>query len=570
MGVQPVTFSSAGQSSQHLIPGGFSRRNYIPSNGGGVSAGNVVILGDSRLGKPGELLIFSNASEAQSTLLSGDGLEGVIQAFDPGNDIVPQQIGFVRVNDGSEASTTLLNSEDEIIAMDSFDYGLPMNQIRRKFSAGTAASTYKVEVIYKGNSVTIDNIVRESFSILYSGSGDPATITITPTTLSTACTGSTDDNLTITLADFPTVEELVTYINGQTNYTATLLTADGTQLSTHLDSITGVSILSELDIKSNLQAVIEAFESIPYVTNVTFEHTSRILPDVDTDYVFFTGGTDGAYTTTEWNTVLSYLLEKDVQFISTPVVTEAIHILIKNHCVQASSVEGKAERQFYVGCDIGETVDEAIERSKNLNSMYGSLCYNGYYQYNDSRIKTLYSASYFACKQVGMLSALAINNPTTWKSFNILGWEYELTKSQLNSLIANGVLAGGKKPNGTLITVRSVTTFQGNLLQKNEASCMRESLYIDRDLRTTIENALTGTPILGVSSLSAVDTIFERKIQEWYNLGIVVKGADKPLYWGYTRTIVADAIYINYTCYIATPNNFQFTTSNHAIYAEAS
>lgn len=569
MGVQPATFSSAGQSSQHYIPGAYSRRNYIPSDGGGVSAGNVVIMGDSRTGKPNELLIFSNASEARAALTSGDGLEGVIQAFDPGNDIVPQQIGFVRVNNGTQATTTLYNSTDEIISMDSFDYGLPMNQIRRKLSTGTLANSKKIEVLYKGESVTIDNIIRESFSILYSGSGDPATITITPTTLTTSCTDAATDDLTITLADYPTIEELVTYINGQANYTATMLTADGTQLSTHLDSIAGVSILAELDIMSNLQAVIEAFESIPYVTNVTFDHTSRILPDNDTDYVFFTGGTDGSYTTTEWTASLAYLLEKDVQFIATPVVTEAIHILIKNHCVTACSVEGKAERQFYVGCDIAETVDEAIERSKNLNSMYGSICYNGYYQYNDAGIKTLYSASYFACKQVGMLSALAINNPTTWKSFNVLGWEFELTKSQLNSLIANGVLTGGKKPDGTLITVRSLTSFQGDLLQKNEASCIRESLYIDRDLRTAIENALTGFPIIGVTQLTTVDTIFERKINEWYNLGIVIKGGDKPLYWGYTRTIVGDKIYINYTCYIAAPNNFSFITSNHAIYAEA-
>jgi hypothetical protein len=53
MGVDAVAFQSAGQRTEHYIPGTYSRTNYVKNSGGGVSANNAIIIGESR----GESLI---------------------------------------------------------------------------------------------------------------------------------------------------------------------------------------------------------------------------------------------------------------------------------------------------------------------------------------------------------------------------------------------------------------------------------------------------------------------------------------------------------------------------------
>jgi hypothetical protein len=572
MGVNPAIFTSAGQRSEHYIPGGYSRRNYIPNAGGGVSAGNVCILGESRAGEPHKLLVFSSANDARATLESGTGLEGVLKAFNPGGGLVPQQIGFMRVNKGTQSGRTLTKTGADVFSVKSFSYGVPMNQVKMKLEAGTISGSHKRTTEYKGSQFIQDNVERKSFSIQYTGAGSAAVMSISTTALSTTVTGGPGgENLSITLADYPTVSELVQYIEDHSAYTATVLTNDSTESTALFDLVTAQDIdTAAYTVKSDLQAIIEAFESSVLLEDVTLISATRIIPDNDTDWVYLTGATDGAYTTTEWGEALDNLLEEDIQLVATPVTTEAIHVLIKNHCDTANGVEGKAERQFYVGGAWGEDVSAVSARAAVLNSEYGSLCSPGFYDYNDAGVKTAYAASYYACKQVGALSALNLNNPTTWKTISHLGWEKDYKKSELNTLIQAGVLCGGKKPDGSLITVRSITTYQGSLLQKNEASMMRESLYMNRDLRTAVETALTGTPLLGETQLAAVDAIFYRKINEWFKAGLIVKGEDQAnLFWGYTRRIVGDQIQVEYNTYDTAPTNFTFITSNHNVLVTA-
>ena len=565
MGVNPATFSSAGQISQHYIPGAYSRRNFVSNEGGGVSAGNICILGYAELSEPKVLSVFDSANDARTALKSGEGLEAVIQAFAPGNDLTPQQVGFIRVNPGTQSERTLLLSAVDVFTVKSYSYGVPMNQVRLKYSAGTVVGSYKIETEFQGETSETDDIERDSFSIQYTGAGTPATMTIDATTLVTAITGgASSDDLSITLADYPTISELVQYIDNHASYTATILTDTITQLSTDLDAVTTVDLLAAYTVKSDYQALYEALVADPLLGDVTKEGIIRAVPTVDADYVYLTGATTGAYTTTEFTDALEVLEQEDVQLMATPSTEAAVHILIKNHCVSMNAVEGKRERQFYVGGATGEDETAVKLRASNLNSSFGSLCAPGYYAYNDLGVETLYAASYLGCKQVGMVSALSLNNPTTSKTMNILRWEKDYTRSQLNELIKGGVLTGARDQDGVYITIRSITTYQGSLLQKNEASIMRESLYQSADLRTRMEKALIGTPNLGDAQLATVDSIFERAIQDWKGQGIIVANGGL-LYSGYTRRIVGDQIIVEYNTWNTAPTNFVFITHNISV-----
>ncbi len=565
-GVNPATFSSAGQISQHYIPGAYSRNNFISNEGGGVSSGNICIPGYAETGEPNKLLVFSSANDARGELTSGEGLEAVIQAFNPGNDYTPQQVGFMRVNPGLQASRTLQLSSSDRYGIKSFSYGVPMNQLRLKFSAGTTSGAHKIQTEYKSQTSETDNIERKSFTIQYTGAGSSAPLQITATHLITAITGGPGgEDLNLALADYPTISELVEYINNQSAYSASVLTSTPTQNSIELDSIvTSVSILTSYTVKSDYQAVYEALVADPLLGTITKVGTVRTLPDYDADYVYFTGGTSGAYTTTEFTASLLVLEQEDVQLLATPSTEIAVHVLIKNHCVTMNSVEGRRERQFYVGGALSETVDQVKTRNATLNSAYGSNCSPGYYQFNDDSVETLYAPSYYGCKQVGMISALALNTPTTHKTVNILRWEKDYTRAQQNDLIQNGTLVGAKSQEGNYITIRSLTTFQDGLLQKNEASIMRETLYQDADLRKRVESALVGTPNLGNDQIATTTAIFERAIKDWAGLGIIVPNG-AVLYNGLVITINGDIINIEYNTWNTAPTNFIFITHNISV-----
>ena len=103
MGVSPAKFDSAGQSTQHYIPGNYSRRNTVGA-GSGVSSGNLCIIGSSMGGKPLTLHSVADKAEAKDLLVSGSLLDGVVQAFNGSNTYIPQQVFCMRVNVGTQSS----------------------------------------------------------------------------------------------------------------------------------------------------------------------------------------------------------------------------------------------------------------------------------------------------------------------------------------------------------------------------------------------------------------------------------------------------------------------------------
>lgn len=568
MGVDSVPFQSAGQRTEHYIPGAYSRTNYVKSAGGGVSANRAVFIGESKGGKPNTLYWFYSPSEAIDTLRSGPLLEAVLCAFSPGGDLVPQMVGAMRTNPGTQSSRTLKASTTDVILVKAWDWGLHTNQLKMKLEAGTAAGSKKVTLSFLGSESAIDNIVRPSIEIQYVGAGSAATMSISKTALTTTVTGA-DDSLNVDFASFPTIEDLVNYINDHSAYTCVAKTGDLTQKSAHLDGVTGQAIKATSYVAySNLQAIIEAIAKNPYAYSAAFVDAAptRVVPDVDTDWVYFSGGSHGACTVTEYTASLSALENEDVQIIGSSATDEAVHILIRNHCINMSSVEGRKERMFLVGGAAGETVDQAIARAKNLATDTGSLAYPGFvhYDFSDYSVKKTYSPAMYAAKLIGQEVALAINEPMTNKSVDILSWEADLKKGDLVKLIQAGVTAGGKSQDNRLATIRSLTTYQGNELQRCERSMRRESNYMSRDLREAISKSVGSAG--DDSSGGTEEAIFWTKVKAWHGEGLIVKADDGSLAWGLVIRRSGSATYIEYHTYLTAPKNFFFITANQHVY----
>ncbi len=568
MGIRKATFESGGQISQHAQPGGYSRLNFVKGSGGLSSSSNVVIAGDCRGGDPNKLLWFGSPSEAAEVLRSGPLLDAVRHAFSPGPGLTPQAIAAWRVNPGTRATRTHLKTAVNMITVSGWDYGLHTNQLKSKLTAGTTVGK-KLTVKFQNNDeVVTDNIYRASFEILYIGTGSACAMEITKTGLTTVCTGSTPDNLAIVFASFPTIEDLVNYINDQATYTCTIKTGVPTQKTIELDSVTGQAIKTvAYTAQSTLQAIIDAYKVMPYVGNAVYNSaaTTRDVPDVDADFVYFSGAVDGAYTASEWAVSLPLLKLEDVQFIGTSSEESATHALIRAHVEECNAVTGKAERQMIVGGAAGETTAQALVRSAAIGVDSGMLAYPGFtdYDFDDMNQTKTWSPAYHAAKLLGAISVLSIPEPLTNKVLNVLGWEVKLSSTEIDALITGGVCAGIKDRSGRFVCARSVTTWQGDELQRCEFSMMRIALYVSRDLRSSVEQSFVGKT-LNNSNIGKIDGVVIGKLSQYFDLGLF---NGKPSYWGYRKVINGDQVNIDYDANLTPPLNFMFVTSHMHVYA---
>lgn len=566
--LQPAIFQSGGQASSHYIPGAYSRIDFTKSAGGLSSINNAVIAGDARGGVPNTLLTFSSLSEAKAALRSGPLLDAIMHAFKPGPDYVPQRISAWRVNPGLQSGYAIKKTADTLINLKAWDNGLHTNQVKIKVEAGTNAGK-KVTIAFMSETPWVaDDLYRASLIIQYTGVETACALSINDTTLTTVTTAHSQE-LVITFSSFPTIQDLVNYINDQAGYVCTVSSLNPTKdLSNQLDWQTSVAIkAAPVTLTSSLQAMIDALVTCPWIDTAVYNVTvsGRAVPDNVASWAYFTGGTDGAYTSSEWAASLTLLEKEDIQFVGSSSEDAAIHALIKTHCESMNSVTGKNERQFILGGASGETVAQFITRCQNLNSWAGSLVYPEFQDWDrDSTHVIWWSPAYYAAKLIGMVTCVAIPEPLTNKQVSVLGFK-AISTTDIEKCIKNGGAVGRKTPTGLFVTTRMLTTYQGNELQKCEFSMVREALFINRDLRNAVEATFIGRAMTN-GLLTDVDSTVNLKLNQYASLGLF---NGDPMYWGYKRRVNGDQIIIEFNCYLTPPTNFIFITSHMAVYAQA-
>jgi hypothetical protein len=174
--------------------------------------------------------------------------------------------------------------------------------------------------------------------------------------------------------------------------------------------------------------------------------------------------------------------------------------------------------------------------------------------------------SIVACKVAGMEAAMGMSNPLTNKVLKVNSFGAKHRISELNKMIRGGIMPCGINEDGALVVIRAMTTYQGDNLGLNERSCVREALYMDRDIRKAFSRR-TGS--YDEPSKDEIVATLLRKAQQWYTLGYITKSDGGELVFDISVRFDGDKTYLVYSKFLRAPNNFTFITSNNMIYSSA-
>ena len=576
MGVSPAIFESAGQRSEHFVPGVYGR-SFNVSSPSGTSAGNLCILGKSNGGEPYKMLEFGGLADAQETLVGGELLDAIAYAFSGSNTYVPQKVYAMRVNNGTQSSVTLKTGVTDLLTLKSWDWGVHTNQLKVLIADGTIAGSKKITLGYKEKSESVDNIINAALDVTYLGEGVTPTVTVGTDSITLGAmtdveapdTPEPTDVITVSFADFDTLDALITRINEDVSeaWGVNIVGNNSSLKSNKLDTVTNVAIEETGTILyANFDAFVTAISSLSLIGSVEIlSENTRQVPDNTDAYVYFTGGTLGSYGYSQWVDALKALELEDIQIIATPSTDSDVHALISTHCTNMSDVINRKERTAIIGGIIGMTDDAAIAEAQGLNNRLVSFCCDNPIKVNliSGKTETL-SGAMLGVMLAAMESAMSPNTPLTFKQLNVLGFTKTRNVTNITSLIKAGIMVCNSNPENLseYICIRALTTFQGDDLINNERSMVREDLFMNRDLRAQFRPVI-GTA--GISTNAAIKTLKDRAV-EWALNGYIVPTDDNQNVWDIKVRIDGDKVFITYSRYLTAPVNFVFITAINHIY----
>lgn len=567
MGIRPAEFTSAGQTSRHYIPGAYSRRNTLSSRSG-VSSGKLCIIGVSTGGKPRTLIPLSGIAEAKEILQGGTLLDGVAHAFTGSRDYIPQTVYAMRINDGTQSTRTMTRDGVTFLTLKSKEYGQNANRIKMWYRAGTTGK--RITVSYRNDEYDIDNIGKTSMSVLYTGEGASAKCTVNATGLTLAAFDSDDqpieaDGLYVPWAECTSMEDLVTRINDTDKYTAAVVGAASDDLPSELDHVTDVAVSSETaEFTSDFAALISALKTVPFIESVTASGNSRQLPDDEPGYIYFSGATAGTSTVQDWGAALEALEKEDVQIIAAPVTDSAIHALIAEHCSSMSSVSKKRERTCWLGMSPETSIDSGIAAAKQFDNEFVSLVITSAGAADPMTGESMtVSPAYLACKCAGMEAGASVGTPLTNKKLNVYSFGVKYSETELDRMIAGGVVPFGENDNGNLVCIRAITTCQEDNLIKNERSMTRAVCCMDRDLRNECNRDIGSND---ETDESTVIQVLMECSKSWYAQGLISKNDNGELFEDAKVIFDGDKTYLTFERYVRAPRNFEFITATNKVY----
>lgn len=534
----------------------------------------VGIIGESTGGTPKTALFFQDPANAREVLRDGALLDAVERAYDASTQIPGAfRLVAIRVNPATQSSLALDDSgSTAVINLVSTDFGLHTNFIEVAVETGTVEGK-KITVRKDNLLASKDDILRNSFTLTYTGAGTAATASVAFTTerrLTTTVTGGPGgEDLDLDLTTIPTIRDLVNTLNAAAAgvFTATISTLrPDDERPQDLDHVTAVDIKSPAapELTSTLQAIVDFFNSgeEPFVdaTRVAAEGT---LPD-NLGFTFMTGATEPVPTNTDWQDSFDILGTVQTPLFSVATGSASIHAMGDTHAQFFSSV-GRAERIQFVGTDLADTTVAALKvRAQSLNSDRTLLVAQGIKDFDRNGNTVTFPAYIFAAGMAGMFSGSDVGESMTHKFIKATGLETEYRSVDLDLLLEAGVSPLEFVPGRGFRIVQSRMTWTINdAFHHVEASTRLATDAIIREVRKALDEELVGskgTADLLQRTVSLVETV----LLELERNEIIVGDQFNPAFKNIQATLQGDVVFVEFQAAPVIPANF-FLVTVHAV-----
>lgn len=543
------------------------------------STSNIAcFIGQSAGGQPGVVLSFGSPNEAKAVLVSGELLTAAMKAFSASNETGgPATVDVIRVNPATQSLLTLNDTNGAAaVVVQSADWGARTAQIKLTVEAASGGAGYAAAVSMGSASYSIDNLTASPFSVEYTGTNGSATMTITPTQMSLKDGGNAAK--VIPFATYPTVGQLVDYINTIGGFEATVNGgAINAPTVNGLDSVTNVALpipvsgaFTPVPVTANLNQLMSWLNSVaplsqPLLT-ASYVPGYSGLPLTYIPYTYLAGGSDGVTTASNYDAALTVLQTSDVQWITPISSNPAVWAMVDAH-VQYMSKVGGMERRAIVGSALGTTDAAAIAFAFNLNSDRTSLVHLGYYDSDLTGILSglqLYSPYLTAAAIAGAFSGVSPGTAMTNKAMSFSGLErYLNVPTDTDKLLQGGVMPLAKQKTGYMV-IQSISTW----LVDDKYDKVEQSVgwALDYTCRTTREilDPIRGqkiTPILLGRAATLTETNLKAlAVPDPQGPGVLAGDAANPPYKNIVAQGVGTVVAVSFQCSPVLPANYVSVT----------
>jgi hypothetical protein len=388
--------------------------------------------------------------------------------------------------------------------------------------------------------------------------GTTGTVTITSTLLTTTVTGGTGGNLSITLADFPTLADLATYINSQTDYQCSTGTAVlGSLPSTALDRVTTAGICTKFG-SYNGRLKVDAYkffkkldeESAVVQLSNPAGRAAAGLPKTISTVTYFANGTKGFTTSEAFLAAIDALENVTCNFI-VPLVSrdhtndvtdglsesgstyliDTVNAYVKTHVLSMSTLKKRRNRQAFLSKE--DTFTNQKEAAANLASFRCSLAFQDFKQVASDGTITQFQPWMGAVLAAGMQAA-GFYRSLVKKGINTSGILHadgsfnDRNDTNMEDALIAGLLPAKRQTTGGYAWVSDQTTYGKDdnfVFNSVQATYMADTIAMT--LAEKMENAFVGQSTADVSAQLAL-TYLEAVMMEFLRLKLTASSEDAP------------------------------------------
>jgi len=576
------------------IPGAYSAIDVsnlqVKSDGDGAKT--IAIIGECTGGEPQVVQFFNEPTVARKILKSGELLKACEKAWNPvsgSKEGVPiggaNVIAVIRSNAATKSFLEIdpegvVNPTEKQIVFQSKDWGKDTaHQV--KISDGTIEGTKNLTIYDQTNDVYEhwDNVGR-MFSIGYTGDKAYAEVNVYKdsngamyfqTKIGDDEASAVEDiHIALDPVKYKNLRVLISDLQSYENYNVIAATRYNMRLKVNeLDIITKKNIkATQLVPTATITATFADTAStlalnsrLIEVKSYNKEIGNKTIPNTNGAYLFLTGGSEGS-SPASWIKFFDMLSNYDIQYIVPLIGDISIHAELMEHVMAMSGTMGK-ERRGVVGGNINETINESIQRARDLNHARMQVVHGGFYDVNSNNELELYPPYILAAQHAGRAAFLPDGEPATHDIYRMSAPEYQLEAPEITALLQSGVLAFEFVIGQTGVSqsyVRLVQDLTTDLINQDVVHVERATGQladsINKEIRRGLDSLLTGKRTSLTDLTSAKNRVISI-LQERQRNGYII--AYKDVYVSKTGTITT----VDYGVAAAEPNNFTLITAHY-------